>query len=57
MQFQAGQSAQVSGHCSAQWLSRSDRGCPLDTAGDRCLWHAGGTPGESITGDLMTKAW
>jgi hypothetical protein len=25
---------------------RSDRGCPLDTAGARCLWHVGGTAGE-----------
>ena len=25
---------------------RSDRGYPLRTAGDRCLWHAGGTAGE-----------
>src|SRR5829696_1053289 len=23
-----------------------DRDCPLDTARDRCLWHAGGTAGE-----------
>jgi hypothetical protein len=25
----------------------SVRDCPLDTAGDRCLWHAGGTAGET----------
>jgi hypothetical protein len=25
---------------------QSDRDYPLDTAGDRCLWHAGGTAGE-----------
>jgi hypothetical protein len=25
---------------------RSDRDCPPDTAGDRCLWHVGGTAGE-----------
>jgi hypothetical protein len=25
----------------------SDRECPLDTAGVRCLWHAGGTAGEN----------
>jgi hypothetical protein len=31
----------------AQRSSRSDRGCPLDTARDRCLWHAGGTAGEN----------
>jgi hypothetical protein len=27
--------------------SPSDRGCPLDTVGDRCLWHAGGTAGQN----------
>ena len=27
--------------------SLSDRDCPLRTAGDRCLWHAGGTAGEN----------
>jgi hypothetical protein len=31
----------------AQRPPPSDRECPLDTAGDRCLWHAGGTPGET----------
>jgi hypothetical protein len=30
-----------------QRRSRSDRECPLVTAGDRCLWHAGGTAGEN----------
>jgi hypothetical protein len=25
----------------------SDRDYPLDIAGDRCLWHAGGTAGEN----------
>jgi hypothetical protein len=25
---------------------RSDRGYPLRTDGDRCLWHVGGTAGE-----------
>src|SRR5512133_1436733 len=35
------------GGWSAQRPSRSDRGCPLDTAGDRCLWHVGGTAGEN----------
>jgi hypothetical protein len=25
----------------------SDRDCPLVTAGDRCLWHVGGTAGEN----------
>jgi hypothetical protein len=32
--------------CSACPLPSSDRDCPLGTAGDRCLWHAGGTAGE-----------
>jgi hypothetical protein len=31
----------------AQRSSSSDRECPLDTAGDRCLWHVGGTAGEN----------
>ena len=31
----------------AQRPSPSDRDCPLDTARDRCLWHAGGTAGEN----------
>jgi hypothetical protein len=30
-----------------QRRSWSDRECPLDTAGDRSLWHAGGTAGEN----------
>jgi hypothetical protein len=28
----------------------SDRDCPWDTVGDRCLWHAGGTAGEHEKG-------
>ena len=40
--------AQVRSDYPAQRLSRIDRGCPVDTAGDRCLWHVGGTaPGEN----------
>jgi hypothetical protein len=31
----------------AQRPPRSDRDCPLDTAGDRCLWHVAGTAGEN----------
>jgi hypothetical protein len=31
----------------AQSPSPSDRDCPLRTAGDRCLWHAGGTASEN----------
>jgi hypothetical protein len=37
---------QVRDACQVQRPSVSDRGCPLDTAGDRCLWHVGGTAGE-----------
>jgi hypothetical protein len=47
MQFRAAQVVQVSDMCPAPRPSRSDRDCPLDTAGDRCLWHAGGTAGEN----------
>ena len=38
---------QVSGVHPAQPPSPSDRECPLDTARDRCLWHAGGTAAEN----------
>jgi hypothetical protein len=31
----------------AQWPASSDRDCPLDTAGDRYLWHVGGTADEN----------
>ena len=41
--------AQVRSDHPARRLSRIDRGSPVDTAGDRCLWHAGGTAEE---GDL-----
>lgn len=35
----------------AYWRLCSDRDCPLDTADDRCLWHAGGTAGmTTMTG-------
>jgi hypothetical protein len=38
---------QVRDRRPAQRPPSSDRDCPLDTAGDRCLWHAGGTAGEN----------
>jgi hypothetical protein len=47
MQCRAPPLAQVSGVRPAQRPSPSDRDCPLDTAGDRCLWHVGGTAGEN----------
>jgi hypothetical protein len=47
MQFRALPKLQVSGVRPAQPPSPSDREYPLDTAGDRCLWHAGGTAGEN----------
>jgi hypothetical protein len=43
MQFRPAPLPLAGGGRSAQRPSWSDRGCPLDTAGDRCLWHAGGT--------------
>jgi hypothetical protein len=46
MQFRAGPLRQVRDGCSAQ-RPGSDRGCPLDTARARCLWHAGGTADEN----------
>jgi hypothetical protein len=46
MQCRAVLGVQVSDQRPAQRPSRSDRDCPLDTAGDRCLWHVGGTAGE-----------
>jgi hypothetical protein len=39
--------AQVREGWPADRPCRSDRECPLHTAGDRCLWHAGGTAGEN----------
>jgi hypothetical protein len=47
MQFRAAQVAQVSRVWPAQSPSPIDRDCPLDTAGDRCLWHVAGTAGEN----------
>jgi hypothetical protein len=47
MQFRAPPPPQVSGVRPASRPSRSDRDCPPDTAGDRCLWHAGGTAGDN----------
>jgi hypothetical protein len=47
MQFRAGPLPQVRGGCPAQRAPGSDRDCPLVTAGDRCLWHAGGTADEN----------
>ena len=47
MQFRPALAAQVRRVQPAQRLSPSDRDCPLDTARDRCLWHAGGTAGEN----------
>jgi hypothetical protein len=38
---------QVRAPAPAHQSPSSDRDCPLDTAGDRCLWHAGGTAGEN----------
>jgi hypothetical protein len=46
MQFRAPPPPQVSRVRPAQSPSPSDRDCPLHTAGDRCLWHVGGTAGE-----------
>jgi hypothetical protein len=46
MQFRASPPPQVSRARPAQRPSPSDREYPLDTAGDRCLWHVGGTAGE-----------
>jgi hypothetical protein len=43
MQFLAVAAIQASGQHLAQRPCRSDRDCPLDTAGDRYLWHASGT--------------
>jgi hypothetical protein len=46
MQFLGRKVAQVRSGQPAQRSYPIDRDCPLDTAGDRCLWHAGGTAGE-----------
>jgi hypothetical protein len=47
MQFRPALAAQVERVQPAQRLSPSDRGCPLDTARARCLWHVGGTAGTN----------
>jgi hypothetical protein len=47
MQFRPPPPPQVSAVRPAKRSSPSDRDCPLDTAGDRCLWHVGGTAGEN----------
>ena len=52
MQFRAPLPPQVSGVRPAQRPCPSDRDCPRDTAGDRCLWHMGGAAGED--GDAPT---
>ena len=55
MQFRAVSVFQVKRQRPAKRPSPSDRGCPLDTAGDRCLWHAGGTAGEHDS--RLSFAW
>jgi hypothetical protein len=47
MQCCAVLAVQVRDRRPAQRPPSSDRDCPLDTASDRCLWHAGGTAGEN----------
>src|SRR5215218_4944388 len=47
MQFRAPPPPQVRDRRLAQRPPSSDRDCPPDTAGDRCLWHAGGTASEN----------
>jgi hypothetical protein len=46
MQFRPPPPPQVRELALSPRSSSSDRECPLDTAGDRCLWHAGGTAGK-----------
>ena len=50
MQFRAVYPLQVRSVRPAHPAPRSDRECPLDTAGDRCFWHEGGTAGEDSYG-------
>jgi hypothetical protein len=57
MQFRPPPPPQVRGARPAHRPPRSNRDCPLDTARARSLRHAGGTTGESITGDLVTEGW
>jgi hypothetical protein len=47
MQFRPAPPSQVRSVRPAHRPPQSDRECPLDTAGDRCLWHVGGTASES----------
>jgi hypothetical protein len=47
MQFRGSPPPQVMDRRPVQPPDSSDRDCPPDTAGDRCLWHAGGTAGEN----------
>jgi len=47
MQFRPAPPPQVRDVRPAHRPPRIDRDCPLHTAGDRCLWHAGGTAGEN----------
>jgi hypothetical protein len=47
MQFRVALLSQVTGRRAVQRPFPSDRDCPLHTAGDRCLWHVGGTAGEN----------
>jgi hypothetical protein len=47
MQFRPSPPPQVRDVRPAHRPPPSDRNCPLDTARDRCLWHAGGTAGEN----------
>jgi hypothetical protein len=46
MQFRPVPTAEVRAGRPADRPSPNDRGCPLDTARARSLWHAGGTAGE-----------
>ena len=50
MQFRRLSPPQVRDVSRVQRPPRSDRGCPLDTAGYHCFWHAGGTAGENDDG-------
>jgi hypothetical protein len=52
MQFRPPPPPQIREVRPAHRPPRNDRGCPLRTARDRCLWHAGGTAGEN---DHLTR--
>jgi hypothetical protein len=43
MQFRPAPEPEVRAACAVQRACWSDRDCPLETAGDRCLWHTDGT--------------